>query len=235
MVLIDGVGPDIEQINAPIKAKHSVFWGVLKDIFLVVFFSFCVFVFINFPAITLIGTYKLFPEKLAFEFHRPNQGGTSQSGQETEEAISAPKVEQYPDNMIFIPKIGVKAPIGWDVGSDQVMESLEKGAVHLRDTDKPGGQGNIFVTAHSSNYWWKQGDYNTVFALLSELEENDEIIITYKGKFYYYRVSGKEEMKKNEVSNHLRSNVERLMLMTCVPVGTNLKRLLIYAEPEKKE
>ncbi len=228
-ILIDGLGPDIEQINAPTKAKHNAFLGVIKDIVLVIFFSFCVFVFINFPAITLIGTYKLFPEKLAFEFNRPDQNIDEQAPS----TVDAPETKQYPDNTIFIPKIGVTSPIGWDTNSDQVMDMLEKGAVHLEGTDKPGGPGNVFVTAHSSNYWWKQGDYNTVFALLPELEENDEIIITYKGEFFYYKVTGKEEMKKDEVSDHLESDKERLTLMTCVPVGTNLKRLLVYAEPEK--
>ncbi|MFH1855213.1 MAG: sortase [bacterium] len=231
MVLVDGLGPDIERINTPTKTKHNFFWGVIKDIVLVIFFSFCVFIFINFPAIILIGTYKLFPEKLAFEFKRPVEEGEK----DTQKVISAPAVEQYPDNSIFIPKIGVKAPIGWDTENDNIMDALEENVIHLKDTDKPGGKGNIFLTGHSSNYWWKTGDYNTVFALLPELEEKDEIIITYNGKFYYYRVTSKEELKKDEVADHLESDKPKLTIMTCVPVGTNLKRLLIYAEPEKKE
>lgn len=230
MALVDSVGPDIEQIPTPLNKKGSAFWGAVKDILLVVFFSFCVFIFINFPAITLIGTYKLFPQKLAYEFGRPHEDTQAVV---LEQPVVAPEVFRYSDNSIFIPKIGVKAPIGWDTKNNEITDALEKNVIHLQDTDKPGGKGNIFLTGHSSNYWWKNGDYNTVFALLPELEENDEIIITYKGQFFYYRVTSKEEMKKDEVASRLESDKPKLTIMTCVPVGTNLKRLLVYAEPEK--
>ncbi len=229
MVLLDQLGPNIDHIPTPKKKKQNYIWALFKDIVLVTFFSFCVFIFINFPAITLIGTYKLTPHRLAYDF--PAQAETQSPTAIESKTPEAPKIEQYPDNMIFIPKIGVKAPIDWDVTSDNVMDELEKNVVHLKDTDKPGGPGNIFVTGHSSNYWWKSGEYNTVFALVPQLVEGDEIIITYKGEFHYYKVTDKQEMRKDEVSNHLESGRPRLTLMTCVPVGTNLRRMLVFASP----
>lgn len=235
MVLLDQVGPNIDRIPSPKRKKQNWLFGLFKDTFLVIFFSCCVFIFINFPAIKLLGTYKLYPKKLEYQF--PSQESVKQvvavKTDEIKESkeVKAPATNQYPDNTLFIPKIGVKAPIGWDTKNSDIMDALEKNIVHLEDSDKPGGPGNIFLTGHSSNYWWKTGDFNTVFALLPQLAEGDEIIITYKGQFNYYKVTDKQEMRKDEVADHLESGRPRLTLMTCVPVGTNLRRMLIFAEP----
>ncbi len=232
MVLLDQIGPNLDNIHLERKKKPNRLFGLVKDIVLVGFFSLCVFVFINYPAIALIGTYKLAPKQLAFTL--PANEELKQVVTEEKPIIEAPQITQYPDNTLFIPKIGVKATIGWDIKGAEVMDQLEKSVVHLADTDKPGGPGNVFITGHSSNYWWKSGDYNTVFALVPQLNEGDEIVITYKGEFHYYKITDKQEMRKDEVSDHLESGRPRLTLMTCVPVGTNLKRLLVFAEPVNK-
>jgi LPXTG-site transpeptidase (sortase) family protein len=234
MALVDSLGYDIDRLPTPKKRNRSVVATLIIDIFTVIFFSICVFAFINYPALSLIGLYKLSPHKIAFEFPTHNEV-TSQAAVVVAEKKPAESkgIKQYPDNTVFIPKIGVQAAIGWDTKNNEVMDALEKNVVHLMGTSKPGGSGNIFLTGHSSNYWWKEGEYNSVFALLPQLSEGDEIIITYRGEFHRYKVSGKEEMKKDEVEDHLEASQEKLTIMTCVPVGTNLKRLLIYADPVK--
>jgi len=228
MVLVDSLGHDIDRLPTPHKKKRNLFLTLFIDIVTVVFFSACVFFFINFPALTLIGRYMVYPEQVGYSF--PSKDGSQGAAVAGDSPALAPGVKQYPDNTIFIPKIGVQAPIGWDTNNDELTKALEKNVVHLQGTSKPDGNGNVFITGHSSNYWWKEGEYNSVFALLPQLSEGDEIIITYKGEFHHYQVSGKEEMRKNEVAEHLESDKPKLTIMTCVPVGTNLKRLLIYAE-----
>ena len=226
MVLLDSVGPNIDHIPTPHKKKKNFTLGVIKDVLSVIFFSFCVFLFINFPAITLIGTYKFYPHKVEYKFSTQDVATVVRPN-----VAQAPTINQYADNSIFIPKIGVKAPIGWDVKNADIMDQLEKNVVHLDGTSKPGGPGDVFLTGHSSNYWWKHGDYNTVFALLPQLNEGDEIIVTYQGEFHYYKITGKQEVKKDEVSSYVDSDTPKLTLMTCVPVGTNLRRLLVFASP----
>lgn len=236
MVLVDSLGYDIDRLPTPKRRNRSVAATLVIDIFTVIFFSICVFAFINYPALSLIGLYKLSPHKVAFEFPTRSEVVSQAAVVAADKKPTETRgIKQYPDNTVFIPKIGVKAAIGWDTKNDEMTDALEKNVVHLIGTSKPGGSGNIFLTGHSSNYWWKEGEYNSVFALLSQLEEEDEIIVTYRGEFHRYKVSGKEEMKKDEVENHLESSEEKLTIMTCVPVGTNLKRLLVYAKPVKAD
>ena len=64
-------------------------------------------------------------------------------------------------------------------------------------------------------------------------KKDDQIILTYKGKFYYYKITSTLEVKPSEVSNYFSSSQEQLTIMTCVPVGTNLKRLLVFATPQQ--
>ena len=231
MVLLDPIGQDLDRLQTPHRKKRNRAVTVVVDIITVVFFSICVFAFVNFPSLVLIGTYLVTPEEVQYNFPSAKETQSQAVAVVDVAPAKVPGVKQYPDNTVFIPKIGVQAPIGWDTTSGQVADALEKNVVHLDGTSKPGGYGNIFITGHSSNYWWKEGDYNTVFALLPQLVEGDEIIVTYKGEFHHYKVTGSEEMKSSEVSKHLESDKEKLTIMTCTPVGTNLRRLLVYADP----
>lgn len=246
MTLVDSVGFNLNKIEPKRLKQKSFFVEVFKNLFLILFFSFFVFITINLPAYYQIGSYKFRPNSITFNFptfeemKAISEGKSAGFDQQTppvaedKKIAVAPEISQYSDNTIFIPKIGVKAPIGWDIASDNLADELEKHVVHIQGSKKPGENGNVFVTGHSSNYWWKEGDFNTVFALLPELKTDDQIVITYQGKFHYYKVREAIEVKPKDVSQYFDSSKEQLTLMTCVPVGTNLKRLLIFAEPIKK-
>lgn len=218
MVLVDELGFSSKELKEPKRYKaEPIWWSVIKNTLLVLFFSAIVFVLINMPAYFLISKYKINPQSIAKIEPPKEQGGE----------IS----RKYDDNTLYIEKIGVKAPIKWDTTSSEINDSLERGLVHIVNTGKPGENRNIFITGHSSNYWWKAGDYNSVFALLPELKENDEIYLTYKGQIKKFKVSETIELKKKEVSSYVNSSEEKLTLMTCYPVGTNLKRFLVIAKP----
>lgn len=225
MVLVDTLGDPIEDLSPKEFRQQNFFLRLAKNLLLIIFFSSVVFVTINLPAYIIIGEYKINPTKFAFEV-------SMQKKLEQADALGQYKpTVQYPDNSLFIPKIGVNAPVIYDVGSEDIMESLRDGVVHLVGSGHIGDGKNIFVTGHSSNYWWEKGNYNTVFALLPNLNTGDEIYLTDHGKLRRYLVQGKTEVSKNEVDNYLDSEKEQLTLMTCVPVGTNLRRLLIIASP----
>jgi len=215
MALVDSVGFDPKQIkDPPRKSKLSKTVGFFSNVFLVLLFSAIIFGTINFPAYLLIYRYKTNPESIA-------QAGP----------VSETPVKQLGDNNLIISKIGVNAPINWDTGSSDVMPVLEEKLVHLAGSGKPGEGKNVFITGHSSNYWWREGSLNTVFALLPELQEKDEIVITHHGKIYRYEVAETKEVTPRQTRDYLSSDKEELTLMTCVPVGTNLRRLLVIARP----
>ena len=145
------------------------------------------------------------------------------------------------ENRLIIPKIGKNIPLvdvesGNGVDFDHMenifMRELEKGVIRYPGTARPGEAGNAFIFGHSSNFPWLPGSYNQVFALLDELSPGDEIIAYYDQKKYVYAVSEKTVVKPGDVkalSN--RDNTKKeLSLMTCWPVGTTLKRMLVFAE-----
>lgn len=147
-----------------------------------------------------------------------------------------------PDNRLVIPSIGKDIPIveiansdiigsDWTNLNNEILEGLKDGVVRYPGTARPGEEGNVFITGHSSYYLWDDGQYKDVFALLSEVEIGDEVIIYYNQQKYVYTITEKKEVAPSEV-NVLEQPVgeKRITLMTCTPVGTNLKRLILVGE-----
>lgn len=112
-----------------------------------------------------------------------------------------------------------------------IQEALREGVVHYPYTASPDQFGNVFITGHSSYYPWDEGRYKEIFALLHKLEVGDQYAIIYKGKKYHYRVTEVFEIKPDDVSV-LEQPLDKKIstLMTCTPIGTTLKRLIVRAE-----
>ncbi|MDO9027495.1 MAG: sortase [Candidatus Roizmanbacteria bacterium] len=140
---------------------------------------------------------------------------------------------QDPNFSIVIPKIGANAKILQKIdASDEniYLDALNRGVAHTLGTAFPGEGGHIFLFAHSTDYFWNVGSYNAIFYLLYKLEKNDEVDIFYQGQRYVYRVIGSEIVNPSQVQYLTRkTNREFLTLQTCWPLGTTLKRLLIFA------
>ncbi len=147
------------------------------------------------------------------------------------------------ENRIVIPSIEVNAPVmepslgldalkseDWNALEDQIRSSLLQGVVHYPGTADPGQIGNAFFTGHSSNVFWEQSPYNTVFALLPKLKEGEDIYITFDQVEYHYKVTSKTEVSPKEVSILKQGDTKELTLMTCTPLGTTLRRLVVKAE-----
>ena len=152
-----------------------------------------------------------------------------------------PAVGPYEDRLI-LPKLGENVPIvrpsmdalmqeDWKKFEDDIQTALHDGVVHYPGSAKPGQAGNFFVTGHSSYYPWDDGRYKDVFARLKELSPGDTYSVYYGGDLHTYRVTGKKEVKPNDVSVLDQPTDRRLAtLMTCTPVGTTLRRLIVQAE-----
>lgn len=140
-----------------------------------------------------------------------------------------------PDNTIYIPKLKIKAPIIWDVtaGGDlnsDLIAALRHGVVRYPKTALPDQVGNVFLTGHSSDYWWEKGGYKTIFALLNRLVVGDMVYINYQNQLYNYRVKGQKVIKPSETSVLAATSTPTLSLMTCTPTGTTLFRRIVTAE-----
>ncbi len=148
-----------------------------------------------------------------------------------------------PDDRISIPSLNIDVPLvkpqlgldslksqDWNALEEQIRSSLQKGVVYYPGTAEPGTRGNFFVTGHSSNFFWELSKYNTVFALLPKIQNGADIYITYDQNRYHYKVSSKTEVKPDDVSILRQGNDFKMTLMTCTPVGTSLKRLVVGAD-----
>ena len=146
-----------------------------------------------------------------------------------------------PDNRLIIPAINKNIPIvevsteslaanDWTTLDAEILEALKNGVVHYPGTAEPGDKGNTFITGHSSYHFWDEGDYKDVFALLPELEVGDYIITYYNQQKFTYQITEKREVAPSEVDVLAQPDAHQITLMTCTPVGTNLKRLVLIGE-----
>lgn len=140
------------------------------------------------------------------------------------------------DPRLIIPKINVDVPVVFDVGFDydSQMSAMEKGVAHFAipgANSHPGEVGNTVLSGHSSNDLFDTGDYKFIFAQLEKLNTGDTIYANYEGKRYTYVVTKKEVVLPTEVSKLVyATDKPMLTLITCTPLGTAQKRLLVTAE-----
>ena len=149
--------------------------------------------------------------------------------------LDPPKIsENLPSKGYFIqiPKIGAQAPIILNVdpwNSKDYLQKLTQGVAHAQNTALPWEKGTSFLFAHSSDVPWRISRYNTVFFRLGELKKGDEIFIIKNGEKLKYKVVDKKEVWPSEVEYLTETSKDQLILQTCTPIGTDLKRLLIFA------
>lgn len=141
---------------------------------------------------------------------------------------------------IVIPKIGASAKIFPNVDpSDEnaFLPVLKQGVAHAKGSVFPGGRGNIFLFAHSTDNFWDAAQYNAVFYLLKDLKPGDLIVIFYQGERHDYYVTGQRTVDPSDTSfiDHAETGTEQLILQTCWPPGTTFERLLVTARPRKTE
>lgn len=136
------------------------------------------------------------------------------------------------DNYIYIPKIRVAAPIVRPPNTTDatINEYLLKGVVHYPGTADPGQKGNVFLTGHSSYYWWVPTDFRNVLTLQTQLTNGDEIFIYHKGVRYTYQVSEKFEVAPTQVDVLKPTPDPVVTLSTCVPIGTSYRRNIVRAK-----
>lgn len=141
-----------------------------------------------------------------------------------------------PDPQMIIPKINVDAPIVMEVGptEQEQLAAMENGIAHVRypgASSVPGQVGNTVFSAHSSSDWTDMGDYKFIFVQLERMAIDDIIYINYESTRYSYKVTSMDVVMPSEI-DALQYDGDKpiITLITCVPLGTAEKRLLVRAE-----
>ena len=146
-----------------------------------------------------------------------------------------------PDERLVIPRINQNIPVvtasssnlidrNWGALEKDIQNSLKNGVVHYPGTSWPSQTGNTVITGHSSYFPWDPGRFKDVFALLNDVMVGDKIAFYYKQHKYIYQVSDKKIVMPSNIDILKQTTDKKLTLITCYPVGTNLKRLVVIAD-----
>lgn len=142
-----------------------------------------------------------------------------------------------PEPKLIIPKINVDVPVVYGVTTDnnEQMKAMEAGVAHWPGasfaSSMPGQTGNTVLAGHSSNDMFDKGKFKFVFVQLDKLDKGDTIYANYEGKRYTYTVTGKDVVTPTGWQSVIKETTKpMLVLVTCTPIGTAEKRLLISAE-----
>jgi LPXTG-site transpeptidase (sortase) family protein len=108
---------------------------------------------------------------------------------------------------------------------------LKKWIVHYPWTANPWENWNLFLTGHSSYYPWDNWKYKDIFSRLWELEVWDVYFVFKNQKKHTYKILEKKEINPKNISVlNQPKNKKFSTLMTCTPVWTTLRRLIIKSE-----
>jgi LPXTG-site transpeptidase (sortase) family protein len=166
------------------------------------------------------------------KYDLPVSVGTDSQSQGDVNNLFTQRQALFAQDTVIIPKIGVDAPIVYlDTSNNSaILEAIKNGIGHYQGTAMPGQNGNVFLTGHSSYYWWSKGKYNDVFARLHQMQIGDLIYIYYQNQKYIYRVNKSFVVRPEQVDVLNPTTSPTLTIMTCTPVGTNLRRLIVTAD-----
>jgi LPXTG-site transpeptidase (sortase) family protein len=137
------------------------------------------------------------------------------------------------ENSIEIPSIEISAPIFLAKSTDEkkILENLNRGVVMLEDYALPSKEGATVILGHSAMHDWPKSNPAWVFTYLRDTKEGDEIIINFDHKQYFYSITKKFVLKKDENLPNIK-NENVLFLITCWPPGRLVfqERLIIEAK-----
>lgn len=128
---------------------------------------------------------------------------------------------------VSIPKLRIDQAAAEIAGED-----LSKSLIHYKGTALPGRVGNTVIFGHSIlPQFFNPKNYLTIFSTLPTLRLGDEVIVDYDQITYRFIVREMFEVSPTDIQVLAQPNDRpRLTLITCVPPGTYLRRLVVRAE-----
>lgn len=188
-------------------------------------------------------TFLIFYYGPSFELNMDYEAGlssvaTTSAKEYVAEDVGIARKKEEDTFSLSIPKIGASSVVVPDINpfdSNAYEVALKAGIAHAKGTGKPGGGKRIFLFAHSTNSPLNYSEYNAIFYQLRLLAEGDRIFINHNGDTYIYIVKQKEIVSATDTHWLTETgDKEQLVLQTCDPPGTTLRRLLVIAEPMKQ-
>ncbi|MDO8487260.1 MAG: class E sortase [Candidatus Curtissbacteria bacterium] len=128
---------------------------------------------------------------------------------------------------LSVPKLKIK-------DAKVLVDSLkfDNNLAHFPGTALPGQVGNGFITGHSVlPQFADPKNYRAIFTNLSDLEIGDDIEVNLDNRIYHYIVQYSKivDPKDTSVLAPISAGGRNLTLMSCVPPGTSIKRIVVIA------
>lgn len=141
--------------------------------------------------------------------------------------VLPPKPSKITHYNLSVPKLKIEEATV-RIGGEDLMKSL----IQYPGTALPGQYGNTVIFGHSVlPQFFNPKNYKTIFSTLPKMEEDDEILVNFDGIQYRYVVRKIVEAKPEDVAVlEQRYDSQWLSLITCVPPGTYLRRLIVWAQ-----
>lgn len=149
--------------------------------------------------------------------------------------VAADSTSYFKNDWFYYPRLNIEGALEWNVAKDNINDEMINYLTHLSGTAEPADNGDMLISGHSSYYWWAKGTYKDIFAPLVNSAVGDEIVVKKNNVSYGYRVADIFEIGASDdlALSIGGANKRNLYLLTCVPVGTNLRRLIIRADLER--
>lgn len=196
-------------------------------------FAICGIIFTFYPILKEEIIYLLKPQEQRSGFAEVMPEASAQKEDAVKKETLALGLNPY--FSLNIPKIGAKANIisNVDPGNfNEYTRALKEGIAHAKGTNFPGQGKLIYLFSHSTDSPLNFSRYNAVFYLLGRLEGGDVISVYFLNQEYRYQVSQKIIISAGDTSwLGDKGQGETLILQTCDPPGTSLRRLLVIAVP----
>lgn len=145
-------------------------------------------------------------------------------------------LEVDPAPKLIIPKINIDIAVDYTALPDynSQMAAMKTSVAYFGipgANSKPGQLGNTPMAGHSSNDFTDSGEAKFIFARLDQMQKGDIFYLNYDGIRYTYSVTQTMVVLPNEVSKlQLGYDKPYATLITCTPLGTAEKRLLVIGE-----
>lgn len=215
------------------KSKDKVFAGVITSLGLASIFyaAWPLFVWVMITVPNISTTSKITPIPKGDVLSEKTVNGQDVSIVKDQDGFSyfvtgyKPKENRPKEFLLSIPKLKIEDATVL-VDSTKLSENL----AHFPGSALPGEVGNSFVTGHSVlPQFADPKNYKTIFSKLPDLEIGDVVKVDFEGKTFDYVVQYKKIVNPNDLSvlAPISTQGKNLTLMTCVPPGTSIQRMVV--------
>ncbi len=210
---------------------------ILKSVIALALVGYGAYIALNAPTLIKLFKGKFNPVSAADDLksQTADKAATAKPQLDQLAQLRAELAKQFKNDWLYYPALDIQAPVEWNVLKSNVNRLMPDTLVHLDGSATPDTNGDVLIAGHSSYYWWSKGSYKSVFAPLIRAKVDDNIIVRKKDVTYFYKVREVYQVGGNEGIdiNTGGQNPKILNLMTCVPIGTSWRRLVVKADLKK--